>query len=137
VRRVPALGGGLVGRLTGEEAAVAVAGIAVERGLGLASAGVLPNLPLVIPVEAKQGEPGSNLAGLLVGEGNPDPCADNLGLVEEVRGLLPQEGQKRGSGKLPVVVPGVEVNPGRADSAGQVWAVVAVRVSPDSAFALS
>ena len=63
-------------------------------------------------MKAELGQPGGNLARLLGGELNPDPRANDLGALEEVRGLVAQESQEVLGGEFAVVIAGVEVQPG-------------------------
>ena len=66
-------------------------------------------------MEAKLSQPGRNLAGLLVGELNPNPRADNLGPVEKVGGGVFKSVEQLLGGQLPVYLTGSVINnrPGR------------------------
>ena len=46
------------------------------------TAGVLPNLPAIVPMKAKLRKLSGDLLRLLLGERNPDPLADYLGHFE-------------------------------------------------------
>lgn len=76
----------------GEVAGILLAGIVIGARCGL-SAGVLPEGAFVVPMKAQLGELRGDLPRLLLRERNPDPTADDLGLVEEPGGLLLQEGK--------------------------------------------
>jgi hypothetical protein len=69
---------------------------------GHGTAGVLPNLPLVIPVKAELGQAGGGGRGLLLGELNPDPLADNLREVVEVGSLGAEQGEQVLRGQVPI-----------------------------------
>ena len=70
--------GHLVG---GETAAVLGARVAGCAG-GELPARVLPRLPLVVPMKPKLRKLGGDLAGLPLGERDPNPLADNLRQLE-------------------------------------------------------
>ena len=85
----------------GEVSGILLAGVALGA-LGECAARVLPDLPLVVPMKPKLGEPCRNVTRLLVGELNPDPLADNLGEIEKSR-CLPLEQQNDALGaQLPI-----------------------------------
>src|ERR1041384_4082333 len=98
-------GGDLVG---GEVGAVLGARVGGAAGAELA-AGVLPCLPLVVPMEAKLREGAGHLTGLLVGELDPDPLADNLGETEELRCLGAEQLQDARGGKLAILAAFLEI----------------------------
>lgn len=85
------LGGLEVG---GMAAAVLGAGVIGDSVHGDGAARVLPKLPPVVPMEAKLGECRGDLGGLLVGERDPDPFADNLGQFVEAGSLGAEQGQQ-------------------------------------------
>ena len=62
-------------------AAVLLAGVLAAAFGGELAAGVLPALPGIIPVEANLGEASADSLGGLLGEGDPNPLADNLGEI--------------------------------------------------------
>ena len=93
----------------GEVAAVFLVGVVRAAGAESA-AGVLPSLPLAIPVEAKLGQLLANLGGGLLGELDPNPFADNLGDAEHVGHLLFQVLEDFGGGPSAVLLPGFGVN---------------------------
>ena len=80
------------GRLgvSGEVSGILLAGVTFGA-LGESAAGVLPSLALVVPMKAELREYRGDFAGLLLGELNPDPLADNLGQVEEAGRFLLEE----------------------------------------------
>ena len=85
----------------GKVGGILLAGVA-RGAFGESAARVLPDLPLVVPVETELGELARNLAGLLVGELNPDPLADDLGQLKEAgRFLLEQLNDTLGA-QLPI-----------------------------------
>src|ERR1041384_5499821 len=92
-------GGHLVG---GEVGAVLGAGIGGAAG-GELAAGVLPCLPLGIPMETKLRERGGHVAGLFFRELNPNPLADNLGDLEEAGLLGAEQVEDAVGGKLPML----------------------------------
>ena len=73
--------------------------------------GVLPSLAGVVPMKAKLGKRGSDFTGLLVGELNPDPTADNLGHVEESGRFIAKQGKQLLGGQCPVRLTSCEVDP--------------------------
>jgi hypothetical protein len=59
-------------------AAVFLAGVGATALGGELAAGVLPALAVVVPVEANLREASPDILGGLLGEGDPDPSANNL-----------------------------------------------------------
>ena len=93
----------LTGRLHigGKVGGILLAGVA-RGAFGESAARVLPDLPLVVPVEPKLGELARNLAGLLVGELNPDPLANDLGQLQEAGRFLLEQHQDPLGGQLAI-----------------------------------
>ena len=88
---------------------VLLPGIVLGAGAKL-SAGVLPCLPLVVPMEAELGELRGDVARLLVLELDPNPVADNLREVEELRGLVLQQTKDLLGGERPPLAALPEIN---------------------------
>src|ERR1041384_6960399 len=97
------------GHLVGGEVGAVLGGGGGGAAGGELAAGVLPCLPLVVPMEAKLRERAGHLAGLLVGELDPHPLADNLGEAEKLRRLSAEQLQHPVGGKLAILAALLEV----------------------------
>jgi hypothetical protein len=66
--------------------------------------------PLVVPVETELGQLRGDGRRLAVGEGNPDPLADNLGQLEETRSLGAEQAKQLLGGQHAIGLPLREVD---------------------------
>jgi len=88
--------------LGGGSAAIPAAGVVTGGSASIISAWVLPRLAGFIPAKAKSGQGAGYLAGLLLGEGNPNPLANYLGDLPQVRGFVVEQLQELRGGQLAV-----------------------------------
>ena len=91
-------------------AAVFLAGIGATALGGEFAAGVLPALAVVVPVEAELGKLAADFLGRRLGEGDPNPLADDLGEVELFGEPLPEEVQDLVGGEGAVLLALLEVD---------------------------
>jgi len=108
-------------------AAVTAARVIVRPLGAKGSAGVLPQFPAVVPMEAELGQGAGDLLRLLLPELNPNPLSDNVGNPPELRGLVLQQVQQPHGGQLPVAVSQPVIQPGQLSPAGRFpvcWIVI-------------
>ena len=103
---VVGLVGGHVGGVAG---LILLAGVAAAAQAELA-ARVLPTLAGAVPMKAKLGERLADFGGWLLGEGNPNPLADNLGQLPQAAVLLLEQGQNFFGGQGAVFLPCLGIN---------------------------
>ena len=94
------LGGNLIGRMKRLILGARVGRLALEH-----SAGVLPNLTAIVPMETKLGKLGGDLLWLLAFKGNPNPLADNLGNFKRGTQTALQQIQNLFGGQLAIQLP--------------------------------
>jgi hypothetical protein len=100
-------------------AAVTAARVIIRPLGAKGSAGVLPQFPAVVPMEAELGQGAGDFLRLLLPELNPNPPSDNVGNPPELRGLVLQQVQQPPGGQLPVAVTQPVIQPGQLSPAGQ------------------
>ena len=88
---------------------ILLAGVAGTGEAELA-ARVLPTLAGAVPVKAKLGQRLADGLRRLLGEGNPNPLADNLGKLPQAVVLLLEQSQNFFGGQGAVVLPRLGVN---------------------------
>jgi hypothetical protein len=103
----PGLGGFRVG---GEVAAITLAGVKRCPLLADSAAGVLPNPPGVVPVEAKLSENAGDGRRLLIGELYPNPLPDNFGHFKKAGCFTAKQGQQFLSFQFLIGSPEGEIN---------------------------